>query len=209
MNLNAIRKLCLKTKSIHLFDEEGGGQWLCNGYGAWPVEGIYLDEDGLPALFNLTEKQRRDFIVKQAPVPDARWSLVRVDGEEPLDELGVIWWEDALYIALDSSRGVMLVPAELVKPVYVAKDDEIGWFARWKDGRPLIAAYGDMLVSALMAPVDNVTAASILAAPARIIHRAAFSWPDPEKDAAEAEAEAERIAGQMGIEDVKDEESGA
>lgn len=201
----------MKTRSIHLFDAADGSQWLYNGYGAWPVEGIYLDEDGLPALFNLTEKQRRDFIIKQAPVPDARWSTVRMDGEEPLVELGVIWWEDALYIALDSSRGVMLVPAELFRPVRV-KDGEIGYFARWRDGRPMVAAYGDLLCAALAAPVSNETADMIMAVARRVVTSAAFSWPDPERDAAEAEAAAERIIGQMGIDDIEDgdgEEDGA
>ena len=211
MKLSAIRKLCVKTRTIILFDGPDATQWICNGYAAWPVDGVRLDGDGLPALFDLTEKQRRDFIIKQADAPDGRWSLVRVDGEEPLDELGAIWWEDALYLALRSSRGVMLVPAELFKPVRV-KDGEIGYFARWRDGRPMVAAYGDLLCAALAAPVSNETADMIMAVARRVVTSAAFSWPDPERDAAEAEAAAERIIGQMGIDDIEDgdgEEDGA
>ena len=193
MRLAAIRKLCVKTRTIILFDGPDATQWICNGYAAWPVDGVRLDGDGLPALFDLTEKQRRDFIINHADQFDERWSLTRVPGEEPLTELGTIWWADALYTALLSDAGVMLVPAEWFRPAR-PKDGDLEYYARWKDGRPLVAAYGDLLCAGLAIPVSDQDADAILAAARAITRPTPFRWP---KDVPE------ELAEQIGLEEVE------
>ena len=199
MRLTQIRKLCLKTRTIVLFDGADGTQWLCNGFAAWPVDGLRLTEAALPVLFNLSDKQMRDMNIRQADQFDARWSLTRVIDEEVLTELGTVWWADALYTALRSEAGVMLVLADWFKPSQ-PKDGELEYYARWKDGRPLIAVYGDLLCAGLATPVSDAEADMILAAPRTIARATPFRWPSEEKAGADAAADA--IAGQMGLEDV-------
>lgn len=207
MNLNAIRKLCLRTKRITLFDA-GAEQWLCNGNGAWLVEGVRLEESGLAALLDLTEKQREEFQIKEWEAPDERWSSVAVEGEEPLTELGTIWYDGRLYSALRSARGTLFVPVDLIKPVRLDEDYQ-RFFARWSpSGTPLVAVYGDLLCQGLAVPADNVTAGMILAAAGRILHETAYSWPDPDRDAADAEAAAEEMLKQMKIDDIEGEDDG-
>ena len=114
-----------------------------------------------------------------------------------------MWFEGALHIALSSDAGTLYVSAENLKPV---REEYRRYFRRWRDGRPLVAVYDDLLAcKALVMPAGSGLADALRVKAAKMT-APVFHWPDPEEEAAEAEAAAEALVGQMDIDDLKGEE---
>ena len=207
MNIGAIRKECLGAKRFLLLEDQTGGQWISSGRAAYRVEGIHLDAGAIPALFNLTDKQAGKCTILSRTADDWRYDgTVDPEREEPLDDLGAIWWGGMLFIALRGALGLMYVAADALKPVK-ADDGYRQYFARWEDGAPLIAVYGDLFCAALVEPCSTEGARTISAAAMTIAREELFQWPDPEQEAADAEAAAEAALKQIGIDDMEDDGS--
>ena len=195
MNLTAIKGLCFGGKRATIYNEQFGGQWISNGFGAYLVEGIRIESAGaLMELWNLSDKARDKAVITVEPVHDLRFTEGTWPGEEELVELGGILWGDSeSYIALRSVNGLLWISAALLKPL---RSDYRQYYARWDGGKPLIAVYENMVdgCKALILPVANVTANS-LQRMAEVMRAYSWQWPGPEDEAAEAEAEAERVIG--------------
>ena len=192
MNLSAIKALCAGGKHATIYNAMwGGGQWISNGFGAWPVEGIRLeDEEALMELWNLSDKARSKAVIMTEIASDRRFTQRHFEGEEELKELGATaFGDDSIYIALQSHRGVLLwIDAQLLRPL---RGDYRQYFARWEYGRPLVAVYEDLTVcKALILPTGNQVA-DTLRRSAKLMGETPFHWRDAEDEAAEAEQEAE------------------
>jgi hypothetical protein len=76
MKLNKIASLCKARKKVVLFDapESGEGgvyQWIGDGLSAYPLHGLpRVDKDAILTIFNVAEKDRKDWTVKEMPFPD-------------------------------------------------------------------------------------------------------------------------------------------
>lgn len=154
MKIQAIKKLCVDAGSVILFDMDDGQQWIGNGMAFWSTDGITLNEDMIPVLFDLNAKQRSEISIRRQDAPDMeRYGMVPMQGEEMMDDLGLVWACGSFYRALRSKRrGLLFVDTALLKPVE-SKEGIQFYVARYSErGTPIIAAYGDMLVSALVAP---------------------------------------------------------
>lgn len=195
MNLSAIKALCAGGKYATIYSAMwGGGQWISNGFGAWPVEGIRLeDEEALMELWNLSDKARSKAVIMTQITSDRRFTQRPFEGEEELKELGATAiGDDAIYVALQSSRGVLWIDAHLLKPL---RGDYRQYFARWEFGRPLVAVYDDLTsCKALILPTGNQVA-DTLRRSAEQMRAAPFHWRDADDEAAEAEQEAEARFG--------------
>ena len=196
MNLSAIKALCFGGKRATIYNAMwGGGQWISNGFGAWPVEGIRLeDEEALMELWNLSNKARSKAVIMTRITSDRRFTQRPFEGEEELKELGAVSiGDDSVYIALQSHRGVLWIDAHLLKPL---RGDYRQYFARWEYGRPLVAVYEDLTTcKALILPTGN-NVADILRHSAEQMQGAPFHWRDEEDEAAEAERASEDMLRQ-------------
>lgn len=197
MNIQAIKRNCLARRVALLLTNPSGAQLVFNGQTAYPVEGLRLDAEGLEALFNLSVKQRDNMLIAEKPNDDGRFSTLRGSmGEEEVREIGRIVYYDSIYIALASWKGMLYIPLD---PIRHIKEDYRAFAVRWKDGAPVVVVYGNLFVEAVCVPLGNRDAEKIQEIAGRMA-APGYRWPDEERDAADAEAEAERIAGEMGIE---------
>lgn len=174
----------------------GRRQWICDGANAWPVEGVKnLDADGVAALFGLSAKKRAAMEIRSVDMgDDPRYSLEPTEGEtwEAVKEIGAIALDDEIIIAISTDRGVMFLPRSAVKHV---KPENRRFGVRWAAGKcPIIACYGDALVSVLMAPVNPESARALHCMAGRM---AAPAWEPEEEKAAAAEAKAEDLLKMM------------
>lgn len=156
MKIQAIKKLCMKAETFYLFNCKNRRQFLSNGSGCWPVEGIQLEAAMIPALFDISDKQQSMIAIRELPVPDEeRFTLEPMQGEEELEDMGLILHDGGLIRALRGEDGLLLIDSDLTKPG-ANKEGKFVYRARKREGRtPLVACYGDMLVSAIVMPIKG------------------------------------------------------
>lgn len=187
MNLSAIKSLCGGGKFATIYNAMWrGGQWISNGYAAYPVEGIVIDdENALMELWNLSDKARSKAAIMKRITSDRRFTRGFFEGEEQLKELGATaFGDEAIYIALQSHKGVLWINADYLRPL---RGDYRQYFARWEYGRPLVAVYDDLTTcEALILPAANLVADELQRC-AEQMRGVPFHWRDDDEDAAEAE----------------------
>ena len=88
MKLKKVVALCNKAKGFRLFDKlDSTGeitQWLGDGYAIYPLIGLpILDEETLCAVFDISEKQRENIVVRRSEMPEA----VNVDYTDPAERV--------------------------------------------------------------------------------------------------------------------------
>lgn len=156
MKIQAIKKLCNEMGIYYLYDCDDGQQFLSDARAFWPVEGIHLTADMIPALFDISKKKQEDTIIKAWPCPDdERFSLVPVKEEEELKDLGTIYHSGEHIRVLCGQDGLIFINSELTKPGS-NKEGRFAYSLRKYEGRvPVVACYGDMLVSALVLPIKG------------------------------------------------------
>lgn len=192
MNLNAMKALCHGDKRATVLNGQMGSQWITNGFGAWLVEGIVIEDAfALEELFGLTEKARAKAVIQVRPTEDPRFCVMKLEDEEGLTERTLIGFGERAYIGLESEQGMLFIDASLVKPM---RNDYRQYFCRWKDGKPMVAVYDDLMTcKALILPTSNLIA-DMLRDEAKKLTGAVFHWPDEKKEAEEAAADAEAAA---------------
>lgn len=163
MKLNAIKKACNDQGAFYVFNCQDGRQWLSNGRGAWPVEGIKITESAIPAIFDLSEKKQNSVSIRAMDYSDKRFTLEpQSDYEIPLEDLGNVWYQGTLYRALKNDAGMIFIDTTNLKPAE-SKEGDFQYFERTAAGRlPLVACYADFFVSALVIVEDQKTAARII-----------------------------------------------
>lgn len=184
MKLQAIKKCCNDTGTYVLFNCPDGQQWISNGTAMWPVEGITLTEEAIPALFDITEKKREETSIRAVESTDERFQIVPIHTEAPLEEVGLVLVGGRVFRVLDSLYGVLMINTELEKPAQKPKTD-LRYFLRAKEGRvPLVAIYADMFVAGLVLPLNGKAAQKVLDEMARVgsMHARPVTKEDLEPD---------------------------
>jgi hypothetical protein len=143
MNLNAIKALTGAGKFCTVMNTKDGKQWITEGHAAWLVEDVRIESEAtIASLFNLTDKQVEKARITIMETTSPIYSQADARGEEPLDELGMVYSGGAYYIGLMSSAGALWINADYLKPV---RDDYRQYFVRWHPGsNPIIAVYDDL-----------------------------------------------------------------
>lgn len=200
MNITAIKRHCVARRRAVILDTIRGEQWITNGVTAWVVEGLRLNEEAVEALFDLSEKQRRNMIIVQKPTADLRYTAQNTPGEESTDEAGRMEYMGETFIALPSSPGMLFIPETEIKHI---KEDSRFYAVRWGENGQYVAVYNGFFCEALVMPLDNRSAEEMqkmamkMAAPV-------YRWNEVSDAAADAEAAAEALIGKMSA-DVADE----
>ena len=154
MKLNAIKKICKDALIFRIINMPDGAQWIGTGCAAYPVEGFRVTADMIPAIFDLTEKVQEKMIIREeAGTEYKRLALVPMEGEENLENLGLVYAHNNFYRALLSKNGVIFINNKYTKPAE-NKDGDFVFSARRmeNDKMPLIACYADMLCGAVIVP---------------------------------------------------------
>ena len=151
----AIKKLCMERVAFYIYNCRHGQQFLSNGMALWPVEGITLTKAMVPALFDINDKQQEKITINEIFQDDERYTIEPMDGEEQLEDLGLVYDCGNFYRALKGKDGIVFIDAALTKPGE-NKDGKFVYCLRARPGVafPLVACYGDMLVSAIVMPTS-------------------------------------------------------
>lgn len=165
MNLQAVKKLCLAAARFEIIDAPNGNQWLGDGWSMYAVDGYRVTETAVPALFDLTAKQIANSTIREgestAPIFAAREGF---PGERPLKEIGMIYSEGDLFLALADAEGtgaMLLISAAALKPL--KKDEDYRrYYLREKGAHSAVAVYGDLMCDALITPLAQATAAMVM-----------------------------------------------
>lgn len=153
MNLNAIKTLTGAGKFCTVMNTTDGRQWITEGHAAWLVEDLRIESEAtIASLFNLTDKQIEKARIAIMETTSPIYSESDAQGEEALDELGMVYSGGAYYIGLMSSAGALWINADYLKPV---RDDYRQYFVRWHPGdNPIVAVYDDLTTcKALILPL--------------------------------------------------------
>lgn len=153
MNLSAIKALTGAGKYCTVLNALDGKQWISEGHAAWLVEDLRIESEAtIASLFNLTGKQIDKARIVIRDISSPIFCAADAEGEEPLDELGMVYSGGAYYIGLMSERGALWINSDYLKPV---RDDYRQYFARWREGHnPTIAVYDDLMTcKALVLPL--------------------------------------------------------
>ena len=156
VKIQAIKKLCMERVAFYIYNCQHDQQYLSNGMALWPVEGIHLTAAMIPALFDINEKQQEKITIREIYMDDERYSLEPMQGEEALEDLGIVWDCGTFFRALKSREGVLFIDTALTKPGE-NKEGKFLYCLREKPGSsfPLVACYGDMLASAIVMPMKG------------------------------------------------------
>lgn len=188
-----MKRHCMATRTAMILDVNNV-QWVCDGKNAWIVDGVKnLTAEGLAALFDLDIKKLANMEIRNVDMShDARYGVAPMPGEEEAEAIGAIAWDDQIFIAIGTRTGVMFVPRSPVK--HIKEENRRFGVRRAANSWPIIACYGDMLASVLMAPVAQEHARTMRCMAGRM---AAPAW-EPEDAAAErSAAQAEETVEEM------------
>lgn len=208
MKINAIKSACNggKRSTIYRYIDRRSVQWISNGFAAYRVRGIEIESAAaLMELWGLSEKTRNKAVILEEITSDPRFRPV-VEYEEELELLGTVGLnEEGQYVGLKSDAGVLWIDIEWLKPV---KMDYGRYYARWYDGKALVAVYEDLTdAEALITPVADMIASTLCASARRMSERP-FRTRDTDADAEEqAEALIRSLEGR-GAEDDTDDADG-
>lgn len=190
MKIQAIKKVCMARKSFIVINSEDGTQWISDGTAMWPTDGVPVRAGIIQALFDIDDKKADDLVIRDVDMDDPRISLVRVQGEVELIDMGAVWFGGELFRALleEEKKRLWFVDVARLLPA----ENKTGYMAfslRPAEGKGAwIAAYGDILVGALLTPVPCERAKNILEAIRNIA-----DLPAAQTEDAKAENNAEAI----------------
>ncbi len=157
MKIGAIKKACMDARRFIILDTPNGTQWITNGAAAWPVEGIGIDKDGIPALFDIEEKKVAKLVIDQRVLFDPCFSLTPISGETAMKDMGAVWYLGDLYRVIQGEGGIEFINVAYLKPA----ENKDG-FMEFRQRGKMVACYGNMFVAAIVLPEGQEKAEAIM-----------------------------------------------
>ena len=152
MKLGKIKAACKARQMCYILqDVHGANQWISNGQAFYKLEGIWLDENSVRAIFDIPEKKwHNDWAHKVVDVKDMRaenaemiytvWLAEQEVELEPCPMRFLIYEEIRCFKTPDGR--VVYAPAEDFKPL----EGNVRYALRRAPGcEPVIAVYHDLL----------------------------------------------------------------
>ncbi len=163
MKLKKVVALCNKEKHFVLFDKmDSTGeitQWMGDGYAIYPLNGLpILDEETLCAVFDISEKQRENTIVRRSNMPEA----INADDTDPEervlsdDDFSIIYGGKELQ-PLKTRSGITFIQRKYLAPLEDALDMIQLYERVTPDGQSYIAAKAGLLIAAVIFPYKVTT----------------------------------------------------
>ncbi len=154
MNIQAIRTTCKRRGICTLITHAATGQqWISDGAGAYPVEGIEISKAALPALCNFDANELDKILLSETVSADERFSLEPVPHEQNCEDLGMVYAFGQLFRALRTPNGILFIEAAELRPVE-GKDGIDRFAVRENESGKLLAAYRGLLAKALIVPTS-------------------------------------------------------
>lgn len=161
MKLNAIKKCCMNTGQFLVLHTRSGC-WLSNGRACWPTDGMEVREAHIRALFDIDAKKADDLTIREVEQSDEYLSIEMGPLEERLNNIGYIWDRGVLYAVLTDKQGrARIINTAWLKPAE-GNRKELRFVLRKRERcGELVAACGDLLVSAIVVAEEPVVRCSL------------------------------------------------
>lgn len=163
MKIKNIAAICKKNKGAVLFerydsDGEVVLQYIGDGFAVYPVIGLpVLDEESVLTIFDIPEKQREDWHVRQTGIPE--WiNLDDIDGTEKLVEreaISIVYSGKTLK-PLRTRRGLVFIESCYLSPVSDVLDVLELYERITPSGTPYIVAKAGFMLQAVIMPYDVI-----------------------------------------------------
>lgn len=158
MKIKSIAAICKKNKQIVLFNRTEDGetvqQFISDGAACYPVSGLpILDEESILTIFDVPEKQREDWYVKYAPVPE-ELNFEDIDrGERVIEQgnLSIVYAGKTLK-PLQTRRGLVFIESRYLAPINDVLDVMELYERVTPGGQPYIVAKAGFLLQAIIMP---------------------------------------------------------
>lgn len=194
MKLQAIKGICTKTKRIVILDTLANKQWIGDGAGMYPVEGVYFHPENILAVMGINEKQADKINLRQMEMDDPRFDIHPSPQEEILLERKGpdFYWNGNVIRALVGPEGLIFINTAYLKPMERG-DGMCEYYLRKREGvAPVIATYADMLVGAIISPLDMNEGKAIKTAFRDLFFTKLHQWDEP--SAEEPEEQSKQLA---------------
>lgn len=156
MKIKKIAALCRSTQSILIWDQEKAGeQWIGNGAAMYPLVGMpALDENTVPRIFDLTEKQADKMTIRREAVPEKYPVADVIPGENLVESVGMdLVFRECRLRPPKTSQGLVLINVKYLEPIPTA--DKLELYERvTPEGGMLIGAKHGMALYGLIAPMN-------------------------------------------------------
>lgn len=163
MKLKKVAAICAKQGAFYLFDEvkESGElirQWLGDGRSAYPLSGLpVLGEENLCAMFDITEKRRKQCVITRKPMPDRLDVEDYAKGERALyDEWPTVEHNGYVVKPLSTNDDMLFI-----QTVYLSPLEDMADYLRLYErvdaaGQKYIVAKNGMEIAAIIMPMDTI-----------------------------------------------------
>ncbi len=164
MKIKKIAAICKPWKRVDLITKSEGrtidAQYIKAGAGIYPVRGLpAINPEQLLTLFDIPENKRDDWTAERLPPDPDRYNLADMDEHErPVYMIPFEFrWGETEYQPVKTSRGVLLIPAELFGPLELGTG-MFDLFERENSfGELYLAAKVGMILQGLIFPQDILT----------------------------------------------------
>lgn len=164
MKIKNIAAICKKNKQVVLFNRYGRGeavtQYMGDGYAIYPISGLpELDEESILTIFDVPEKQREDWLVRQMGVPEGV-NFGDTDTNEKIIEQGnlSIVYAGKTLKPLQTRRGLVFIESCYLSPISDVLDVMELYERFTPSGTPYIVAKAGFLLQAVIMPHDTINA---------------------------------------------------
>lgn len=162
MKLKKVTSLCGKSKCYRLYDRiDSAGeitQWLGDGYAIYPLNGLpILDEESLCAVFDISEKQRDNIIIRREEIPPATNADHTDPAERVLsdDDFSIIYGGTELK-PLKTRNGITFIQSKYLSPLEDVLEVVQLYERVTPDGLSYIVAKTGLLIAAVIFPYSVV-----------------------------------------------------
>lgn len=160
MKIKSIAAICKKSKRVVLYSKrniEGDivQQYISDGSAVYPVSGLpALNEESILTIFDIPEKQREDWFVKDADIPDGI-NFEDMDSSEQIIEragLSIVYAGKTLK-PLQTRHGLIFMESRYLAPISDVLDVMELYERATPGGEPYIVAKAGFLLQAVIMPI--------------------------------------------------------
>lgn len=164
MKIKSIAAIRKKSKRVVLYskrDAEGDivQQYISDGSAVYPVLGLpVLDEESILTIFDIPEKQREDWLVKDADIPDGINFEDMDNCEQIIERAGLsIVYAGKTLKPLQTRHGLIFMESRYLAPISDVLDVMELYERATPGGEPYIVAKAGFLLQAVIMPNDIIT----------------------------------------------------
>lgn len=158
MKIKSIISICKQAQTFYLYDDENGIQWLGDGGAIYPLLKMpRLDQENIFTIFDIPDKQAREMIALQKPLPEGIDLQDVVECEKILTAYKMeIRYAGRIFQSFHMSQGILFIDKKYLAPLSDYKDMLQLYERKDKNGRIHIAAKNGLILVAVIMPFKVV-----------------------------------------------------